>query len=140
MQEIIPAKIWTGNRNDVQDISLLYDLEIKAVVDLALEELPLQFPRDFYYARIPLVDGEGNDPKLLKLAIHTVVSLIQNEIPSLIVCSAGMSRSPAILSAALSILEKIPLEEILNKYFNQIPHDLSVSLFEEIRKINESSE
>ena len=44
---------------DARDISAVLGLGIVAIVDLAMEEPSIHFPRDIVYCRIPLVDGSG---------------------------------------------------------------------------------
>lgn len=75
---------------------------VAAVVDLALNELPAQVPRELSYQRFPLVDGAGNPPWLLRAAVDAVAGLVRSGTPTLVFCAAGMCRSPAIAAAALA--------------------------------------
>ncbi len=59
--------------------------------------------RDLVYCRFPLVDGAGNDARILKMAVHTVAELLRKEVKTLVFCSAGMSRAPSIAAAALTV-------------------------------------
>jgi hypothetical protein len=95
MDQIPPHKLWIGHAGDSRNYSLLLESGIKAVVQVALEELPLQPPREFVYLRFPLSDGGCNPAELIGLAIIAVANLIQSRVPTLISCAAGMSRSPA---------------------------------------------
>ena len=83
----------------------ILDKGIKAIVQLAMEEPPLQPPRELVYLRFPLLDGTGNDPNMLHLAISCVATLIRQGTPTLVCCGGGMSRSPAVVAAALSTVE-----------------------------------
>ncbi len=76
MREVITEKLWIGNAFDARDISGVLDLGIAAIVDLAMEELPIQFPRDVVYCRFPLIDGAGNQPAVLRTAIETIASFM----------------------------------------------------------------
>ena len=67
MLEVIPDRLWLGNFSQLRDARSLFDLQIKAVVDLAHEELPAQLPREISYLRFPLIDGGGNSPELIDL-------------------------------------------------------------------------
>ena len=115
MREIIPAHLWLGNAYDARAPQKLFDLGIAAVVDLAYEEAAAGLPRSLAYVRIPLVDGGGNDPRLLKWAIDTVESLIAAQIPTLVACGAGMSRSPCVAAAALARHRKESPETVLKQ-------------------------
>lgn len=103
MKEIHSAILWTGNARDARDVQKLFDVGISAVVDLAYEESPAQLPRQLVYCRFPIVDGAGNDPSLLKLALSTTVELLRSGTPTMVACSAGMSRSPTVAVCALSV-------------------------------------
>jgi protein-tyrosine phosphatase len=103
MYEIQSALLWTGNARDARDAGGLFEGGISAVVDLAYEEPPAQLPRQLVYCRFPIVDGAGNDPVLLRLALSTTVELLRSETRALVACSAGMSRSPTIAICALAV-------------------------------------
>ncbi|WP_339726897.1 dual specificity protein phosphatase [uncultured Gimesia sp.] len=100
MREVLSQLLWIGNARDARDVKGVLDLGIAAVIDLALEEPPITFPREIVYCRLPLIDGEENNPAILQTAIETTTRFIQSEVPTLIACSGGMSRSPAIAAAA----------------------------------------
>jgi protein-tyrosine phosphatase len=132
MNNIKPYQIWIGHAGDGRATQEAFVKGIQAIVQLALEEPPIQIPRSLIFCRFPLLDGNGNDPELINLAINTVASLIKYRIPTLVCCGAGMSRSPAIVAAALSMVEKAKLEDRL-KYVTQFhPADVSPGLWEQI--------
>src|SRR6266511_2953700 len=103
MRRIEPYPLWLGHIGDARDPRRVLDAGITALVDLAVEEVPAVKVRELVYCRIPLEDGTGNTPELLQLAMQTVVGLLQARMPTLVLCGAGMSRSPAIASAALAL-------------------------------------
>ena len=103
MREIQSELLWTGNACEARDARGLFDTGIAAVIDLAYEERPAQLPRQLVYCRFPIVDGPGNDPFLLRLALLTTVELLRSETPGIVACSAGMSRSPTIAICALAV-------------------------------------
>jgi protein-tyrosine phosphatase len=111
------------------------DAGILAVVDLAYEELPPNLPRSIVYCRFPILDGRQNSRQILVMAIETVVALLKKEIPTLVYCSAGMSRSPAVVAAALSILDGSIIDERLRQVVSGHPHDISPQLWEEVREV-----
>jgi len=133
MHQIKPHLLWVGHAGDGRNFQEIFDNRIRAIVQLALEEPPIQPPRDLVFCRIPLIDGTGNDPVLLNLAIDTVAALQRSRISTLVCCGGGMSRSPAIAAAALSAVEHKPLEECLRIVAESRPHDVLPGLWAEVR-------
>ncbi len=113
MRQIHPHALWLGHVGDVRDWRAVSDVGIQAIVDLAGNEAPAVPPRDLIYHRFPLVDGAGNPDWLLRIACRTVADLLRADIPVLVYCSAGMSRSPAIAAAAIANATKQPLDRAL---------------------------
>ena len=108
MHQIPPHTLWIGSSGDIRDWRHLYDLGIRAVVQLAYEEAALSLPHDFVGCRFPLVDGDENTPEVLTLAITTLTHLLEQKFACLVCCQAGLSRSPAIAAAALAKLTHQP--------------------------------
>ena len=140
MREITPQLLWIGNARDVRDIRRLHDVGVAAVVDLAYEETCAQLSRDMLYCRFPLLDGAENSPSLLAAAVTTTASLIRGEIPTLVACSAGMSRSPSILAAAFSVVCGKSPDECLHQLIDGHPHDISAPLWNDVVKAFEELE
>ena len=115
MHEIKEDLLWTGNAGDVREPRVLFESGIGAVIDLAIEELPAQLPRQLVYCRFPLVDGGGNHPEILRLAVQTTVELIASGTRTLVACSAGLSRSPTIATFALAAYLGHSPEDLLSK-------------------------
>ena len=103
MHEIDQGRVWIGNAYDGRDSGSLFEREIQVVVDVAYEELPAALPRQLAYCRFPLIDGGGNSAAILHTAIATVSRLQQTGLRTLVCCSAGLSRSPAVAAAALAV-------------------------------------
>ncbi len=137
MQEALPQLLWLGNARDERDIARVLDSGVAAVVDLAMEERPVTFPRDIVYCRLPLVDGGGNRPELLRAAIDVVATFVASKLPTLVACSGGMSRSPAIVAAALAKIDRRPLDDCLRDLTGGVAHDVSTSLWADIRTLCE---
>jgi protein-tyrosine phosphatase len=135
MRQIIPDVLWIGDALDVRDISGVLRVGIVAVIDLAMEEPPVPYPRDVVYCCFPLIDGSGNQLGVLRAAITTTRVFIESQTPLLVACGAGMSRSPAIVAAAMAMIEGVTLAEALGKMVAQQPHDVSPSLLGEISEI-----
>jgi len=134
MRNVVPNLLWIGNVLDVADLSPIFDAGIEAIVDLALNEKPAQLTRDLIYCRFPMNDGGGNSPQLLRAAINAVESLISKQIPTLVYCSAGMSRSLAITAVALARNRGVKPEETLVALASEQPHDVSPVLWGDICK------
>ena len=60
MHQIYPYSLWVGSSGDLRDWRRLYDIGIRAVVQVAYEEPASVLPHDFIACRFPLVDGEDN--------------------------------------------------------------------------------
>ena len=137
MRVVIPGRPWLGNAADARDLRGIMDAGILAVVDLALEELTPTLPRSTVYCRFPTVDGEQATQSILTIAIETVASLLTRRIPTLVFCRAGMSRSPSVVAAALSIAEGGKPEERLQQVVAGHPHDVSPQLWATVRDVCE---
>ncbi len=131
MREVHP-KLWIGNALEARDLRRVLERGIEALVDLAIEEPSATLVRELTYCRIPLLDGAGNPPEKLRLAVETVVSLIRAQTPTLVACGAGMSRSPAIVAAAIAVVERANPDEVLQRITAGFPHDVSPALWKDI--------
>jgi protein-tyrosine phosphatase len=133
MNQIESRPLWIGHAADGRDWQGLFDRGIRAVVQLAIEEPPIQPPRELILFRFPLVDGDGNDLAVLRLAIDGVAALIRAKLPTLVCCcGGGMSRSPAIVAAAISCTEGTDVHESLKAVTAAHPSDVSPGLWDEI--------
>jgi hypothetical protein len=133
VNQILPYTLWIGHAGDGRDYRRILDCGIKAVVYLAAEELPSELPREVISCRFPLLDGAGNEPDVLALAMQTTAALVKLRIPTLVCCGAGMSRAPAIAAAALALAYKEAPEEFLLRVADHHPADVSPGLWSEVR-------
>jgi predicted protein tyrosine phosphatase len=140
MRPIIPDLLWIGNTLDARDVRAVLSLGVRAVIDLAANESPIQYPRDIAYCRLPLNDGAENDPAILRLAVHSTAEFVKARVPTLVTCSAGMSRSPAVVAAALALLEGHEPDHVLLRIASVGPHDVVPSLWSDIKRAVFSSE
>ena len=104
MRKISGYPLWLGHAGDVRDPARLLDAGISAVVCVAANEPPAMLPRDCVYCRFPLIDGAENPGWLLQAAVETVALLLRSDTPTLLHCSAGISRSPAVAGAAIAVV------------------------------------
>ena len=132
MREVIPNSLWLGNAFDARDVKAVLAHRIQAIIDLAVEELPVPVPRDLVYCRFPMLDGQGNAPAILNAAIKTGVDLIKAKVPTLISCGAGMSRSPAIAAAVMAAIDGIEPEEAMKHLAATGPHDVAPLFWREV--------
>ncbi len=135
MHEAIRSQLWLGTAADARDIKSVLDRRIVVVIDLAMEEPTIHFPRDIVYCRIPLVDGDGNRPEIIRAAVDLTASFIESGVPTLVACSDGMSRSPIIVAAALAEIDEMTMEEALEAITAGVAHDVSTSLWAEVKMV-----
>ncbi len=137
MRQILPHLLWLDHASEGRDFSQVLDAGIQALVQLAAEEATLDSPRDLVYCRFPLVDGSGNERKLLDLAITTVANLLEKKVPTLVFCGGGMSRSPAIAAAALAVVFQDSPDECLKQVAEHFPADVTPALWNQVKMLVE---
>ena len=135
MREVVSNRIWIGNTIDAADIPAVTNAGIEAIVDLALQELPPRMCRDTVYLRFPINDGEGNSADVLRTILATVASLFERRIPTLVFCSAGMSRSPSIAAFALALADNRQPDECLLEILDGGPQDVSPALWQALESV-----
>jgi hypothetical protein len=132
MHRLEPYQLWLGHAGDLAGARSILDAGICAVVDLALNEPAPQLPRDMVYCRFPLVDGTGNEPWILLSAIRMTAALLKLDVPMLVCCSAGLSRGPAVVAAALSTVIHQTPEDCLRQVSKSVSHDVSPGFWNEV--------
>jgi predicted protein tyrosine phosphatase len=136
MREVVPQILWIGNAKEARDIRAVLAGGIEAVVDLAMEEPPIVFPRDVVSCRFPLIDGAGNSLVVIEAAIDSIVHFVRGKVPTLVACSGGMSRSRAIVAIACAAVEQISPESALKRIATTGPHDVSPTFWAEALAAN----
>lgn len=132
MKCLIQNQLWQGNAIEAGDVRAILDLGVQAVVDLAAEEEPIRYPRDILVLRYPIVDGAGNPRWLLESIVSSLHGLLLNEIPTFVYCSAGLSRSPAMIAAALARFRKVMMEDAIAIVLGERSLDISTALWSEL--------
>ncbi len=127
--------LYVGNAMDARDLKSIYDNQIRAVVDLAINEPPAQLGREIIYCRFPLNDGAGNNDGLIAIAVRTIAAMMQNRIRTIVACSAGMSRAPTIAAASIALLTGLDPEECLVEVISNAPNDVSPLLWAHIKRV-----
>lgn len=136
MRELNSQRLWIGNAGDSRQPRLLFETGIQVVVDVAMEEKIPQLPAEFIVMRIPLYDGEGNSPLTLHLAVDTVASLISRRTPTLLTCSAGLSRSPLVAAFAMQRVTGTPALELLREWSQTAPFDVHPGLLSALQSVS----
>jgi hypothetical protein len=135
MRRVPGFSLWLGHAGDVRDIPGLFAAGIVAVVDLAIHEAPAPVARELVYCRFPIVDGPGNPPWLLRAAVETVAGLLRSEVPTLVGCGLGLSRSPCIGGAAIALVRDCPADEGVAIALAAARADVSPGLWADVRKV-----
>lgn len=135
MRRIDGFSLWIGTARDARDIKLVLDKGIEAIIDLALEERPISPTREVVYLRFPLLDGVGNPPWLFRTALNALEKLMKCGVQTLVACSMGMSRSPALVAVAIAQSMNIEPAEALVSLGNEGRYDVSPGLWQELLAI-----
>lgn len=136
MRPIPPYPLWLGHVGDARDVRGVLSAGIAALVDLALNEPPVAVTRELVYCRFPLLDGAGNSPWLLRAAVETTAALLRANVSTLVFCSGGMSRTPAIAATALARVTGRSPEECLADIARTGACDVSTTLWRDIIAAN----
>lgn len=138
MRHIPDYSLWLGHAGDARDRHELLRLGVGAVVDLAVEEPPAVAGHEMVYCRFPVLDGTENPPWLLRAAIEMTATLLRQRVPTLVACSSGVSRAPAIAAAALVRLGRPSLPDAL-LYLAQFGQcDVSAGLLQDLVRVMEA--
>jgi len=135
MRRIAGYSLWLGHAGDARDRERLQATGILAVVDLALNESPVALPRELTYCRFPLIDGPGNPPWLLRTAVDTVACFVGGDVPTLVYCGAGMSRSPCVAGAAIARARRCSAAEGLARVLESGRSDVSPGLWSDVQAV-----
>lgn len=136
IRDVYNGRLSIGDAISARDLRQIYDREFAAVVDLAANEPPAVLGRDIIYCRFPLSDDDSNDDAMIASAIVGLQSLIQRDFRTLVACSAGMSRSPLIAAAAISLIDGDSLAQCLTRITANAPHDVSPTLFASVSRVH----
>lgn len=120
---------------DARNVKAIYENQIRAVVDLAINEPPAQLGREIIYCRFPLNDGGGNNDGLIAIAVRTIAAMIRNKTRTIVACSAGMSRAPTIAAASVALMTGRDPDECLADIITNAPNDVSPILWAHIKRV-----
>lgn len=134
MRQVPGRPLWLGHGGDLRDARTVLAAGVAAVVELADSEQLAVLPRDLVRCRFPLSDGGDNPPWLLRLAAESVAALLRANVPVLVSCSAGMSRSVCVAAGAVALAEGQPLAKCLAEVVGSGPADVSPGLLLQLQK------
>lgn len=136
MRKLKDSPLWVGGAGAFRDMKAVLDAGVSAVVDLVAMNEPPQLPRDLISLRFPLSDGSENSPWLVCAAVHAVAGLVRLNVPTLVACDGGMSRSLAIAAAAMwfQMPLKTSLDEVLAKVAADGPADVHPKLWADVKR------
>ena len=135
MTEIESGLLWLGHALDIREPRDLFDAGIQAIVDVAYEEPPAQLPRQLIYCRFPINDGGGNPSSTLLQTLQTLVDLLNSGTPTIVACSAGMSRSPTFAAFALAAYRKSNPAEVVGELADIKPLAVNGVLWEDVSTV-----
>lgn len=134
MRPVAGRALWLGHAGDLRDARVVLAAGIEAVVELADSEPLAPLPRELMRCRFPLADGGDNPAWRLRLAAETVAALLRAQVPVLVCCSAGMSRSVCIAAAGMALAERRSLGDALSAVVGSGPADVSPQLWQQVRQ------
>jgi protein-tyrosine phosphatase len=133
MRQIPGHPLWLGHVGHARDLHPVLSAGIEAVVDLAANEPPVLVTRDIVYCRFPLHDGGGNPEWVVRAAVEAVAGFVRAGVSTLVFCSAGMSRSPAVAAGALTRVLGCAPDEALALVTADGPADVSFGLWRDVQ-------
>ena len=134
MRRVADRSIWIGNAGDLRDARPILDAGIEAVVELADSEPLAILPRELVRFRFPLSDGGDNPAWLLRLAAESIAALLRAGVPTLICCSAGMSRSVCAAAAGVALAAGGSFVETIAAVVGSGPADVSPRLVVQLQQ------
>lgn len=128
MRRIANHPLWIGHAGDLRDLRAVLSAGIQAIVEVADNEQMAVLPRDLIRLRFPLSDGAENANWMVRLAVESVAALLKANVPTLICCSNGLSRSVCVAVGSISFIERRPFDSVLVEVAKDGPADVSPGL------------
>lgn len=114
MKQVAPD-LYVGGLEDAGETEVLKRQEITAVLKLTHAAPETPYPDTVTVADHPLVDGPQNDFGAFQDAVDRLTALRETGETVLVHCSAGSSRSGAIVAAALAEMERTDIDSALDR-------------------------
>jgi hypothetical protein len=103
----ITENVAIGNYLEVVDVNLLRSERFQSALSLD-GTLSGKIPGDLGLHRVEIVrleDAPGNELRLFRLAVDTLVDLVDDAPPVLVQCHAGRSRSAVVVAGYLMVVQ-----------------------------------
>ena len=120
MDEIISG-LFIGTEDDATNQPLLRKHDISTIVSLTYNELDREITADMTVSQVPMMDGPQNDFQAFLEAVHEVREYRKEGARVLVHCSAGASRSPAVVATSLTLSTYMTLETAFQRVSEQRP-------------------
>jgi atypical dual specificity phosphatase len=99
----VAKDLFVGTAEDASDASTLRDHDIAVIVSLTHTGPVGDVPAEVTLVDVPMMDGPQNSPNAFETAVGEVLSRLDAGDVTLVHCSAGASRSPAVAGTALAL-------------------------------------
>lgn len=123
----VAQNLFVGTAGDATDESTLRAHGIEVIVSLTAASPAEDVPAAVTLVEVPMMDGPQNSREAFETAVAAVGSRLATGEKTLLHCSAGASRSPAVAAAALALHRDSELEaafqQILTRRPEADPHD-----------------
>ncbi|WP_280535545.1 dual specificity protein phosphatase [Halopenitus sp. POP-27] len=106
----VATDLFVGPIEDAGDPDALRDRGIDRIVSLTHAAPDGPIPEGIAVVDVPLRDGPRHDPEAFREAVRAVITGRDAAERVLVHCSAGASRSPAVVATVMAIRDGIPLE------------------------------
>lgn len=117
----IDSGLFIGTKADAGDQSRLADHDITAIVSLTYSEPDGGFPASVTVHTHPMMDGPRNDHETFNAAVRDVLAEHEAGERVLVHCSAGASRSPAVVATVLALSTELTLDSALKRLTERRP-------------------
>lgn len=98
----VARNLFVGTAEDASDASTLREHDVAVVVSLTHSGPGGDVPADVTLVDTPMMDGPQNSREAFATAVGEVLARLDAGEATLVHCSAGASRSPAVAATALA--------------------------------------
>ena len=119
--DFITDRIAIGDRHEAQNLNLLFESQIDAVLNVAYDldishfnQVPPSHHKfQLEYQKVGMIDGSGNQPTTLIAAVYMLDELLERHQRVLVHCHAGVSRSSTVVATYLAHKDGMNFDEAL---------------------------
>lgn len=117
----VAKDLFVGTAEDASDASTLRDHDIAVIVSLTHTGPGEDVPAEVTLVDIPMMDGPQNSRNAFETAVGEVLSRLDTGEVTLVHCSAGASRSPAVAATSLAIHTNTDLTTVFEQIQDRRP-------------------